>query len=209
MGRFTRADSGTSRGLKTSVRSRRTVLTRTRNDPLPPVLDGPPAFSFLVHGTGNPVPTLLTLNPFRRTRGDEVLVVEGEGDAVTAPLVDHVVPDAGAGTVELARHAWGRVLVFVPVGTMAPNDLAELLTRAAAQASWGFFRRQPTTSWAWPGLFWNNHLAPRPAHWFDSRVWFLHRDGVARWSRHDSPGSRELRRLLGPPAYIAAGVEGG
>lgn len=124
------------------------------------------------------------------------------------PLVDHVVPDAGAGPLELARHAWGRVLVFVPVGTIAPDDLVELLSRAAEQASWGFFRRQPTTSWSSPRLFWSNHLAPRSARWFATRVWFLHREEVARWSRLEAPGARELRRLLGPPARIAVGLEG-
>ncbi|MFO8156078.1 MAG: hypothetical protein ACQERR_05460 [Pseudomonadota bacterium] len=165
-------------------------------------------FSFLVHGEGNPLPTLLTLNPFRRSRGDEVLVAEGENEAVMGPLVDHVVPDAGAGPVELARHAWGRVLVFVPVGTFAPEDLGELLSRAAEQASWGFFRRRPTSSWSYPRLFWNNHLARRSARWFNTRVWFLRREEVGRWSRQEAPGSRELRRLLGPPARITVGLEG-
>jgi hypothetical protein len=183
-------------------------MARSRNDPNPPILDGPPAFSFLVHGRGNPIPTLLSLNPCRRSRGDEVLVTAGEGETVMEPLVDHVVPDAGAGPIELARHAWGRVLVFVPVGTIAPDDLVELLTRSAERASWGFFRRQPTSSWSYPRLFWDNHLAPRSARWFDSRVWFLRREGVARWSRHGATGSRDLRRLLGAPARITVGLEG-
>ncbi len=207
MGRFTRSNAGADRGLDTSVRPRRAMVPRPRRDPPPPALDGPPTFSFLVHGTRNPLPTLLCLNPFRRARGDEVLVADAEGDPAITPLVDHVVP--GAGPTELACHAWGHVLVFVPAGSLPPEDLVALLSQGAARARWGFFKRRATTSWEAPRIFWDNHLAPRTARWLGARIWYLRRESVASWSRVQPRNVRQLRRLLGPPAHIAVGVEGG
>lgn len=173
-------------------RSRGPGVVRPRWEPPPPP-GGRAAVAWLLPATGNPLPQIMALTPWRQL-GDEILLLGAapDPDAPWAPLVDQAVPETGPAA---GRLAWGGVVVSLPAGARWPDSLREMVLAGAEVAAWGFGNR-------WPGPAWLSALdgrTPTPARLAD-RVLF--------WRGAEAARVHELADLphLGPPARLPIAV---
>lgn len=167
-----------------------------RWEPVPPA-GGRAAISWLLPATGNPLPQLMALAPWRQS-GDEVVLlgVEPDPSATWAPLVDQTTAETGPAA---GRLAWGRIVVSLPAGRRWPDSLREMVLAGAEAASWGFCNRRAAPAWL---VAMGSALDPRrpTASRLAGRALFWRADEASRVSQlADLP-------YLGPPARLPVAV---
>ncbi|MGM0411991.1 MAG: hypothetical protein ACQERG_01585 [Pseudomonadota bacterium] len=150
----------------------------------------------MLPATGNPLPQLVALAPWRRM-GDEVVLTGATPDpeAGWAPLVDQAIPETGPGA---GRLAWGQVVVSLPAGVHWPEELREMVLAGAEAAPWGVCNRARWPEWLTALMT----LDPRrpPEHRLAHRALF--------WRAAEAAQVRDLADLprLGPPARLSVAV---